>query len=190
MVTQQEEEKLARDVYRTLSQKWQGAIAFSNIDDSEEQYTTTVRDKLLDYGISDPSTSDEDGVFTGADYGKYFTGKYNFWVEWGKKSLLDALYVGGFIEELDMLDIVQCPDVVIKTHDSITLKSDCGLNYTDNRDTQRMYEALLDEGSTNHLRSYVGNIGAPEGECAYNPPALLDREYFEEIVGRTCPDPE
>ena len=88
-----------------------------------------------------------------------------------------------------MLDIVQCPDAVIKTHDSITLKSDCGLNYTDNSEIQRMYEALL-EGSKNHLRSYVGNIEALEGECAYNPPVLLDKEYFEEIVGRTCPDPE
>lgn len=184
MVFMREEEKLARDVYITLGIKYSGTVAFSNIDDSEEQHTATVRDKLAKYNIDDPSTDNTVGVFTGADYGDYFTGKYNYLVEWGEKSLIDALYVGAYIEELDMLDIVQCPQIIIDTHDSIQDSGDCGLDYTDNSDIQRMYDSLL-EGSKNHLRSYVGNIEAILGECSYEP-EFLDQEYIDEILGRTC----
>lgn len=184
MIFMREEEKLARDVYRTLGGLYPGEVAFSNIDDSEEKHTTTVKDKLAKYNIADPNTDDRDGFFTGEDYGEYFTEKYTTLVDLGGKSLLDALYVGAFIEELDMLDIVHCPKIIIETHDSIQNSADCGLNYTDNSDIQNMYGNLL-EGSENHLRSYVGNIEAIEGKCSYVA-QVLTQEEVDDILGRTC----
>ena len=101
---------------------------------------------------------------------------------WGENSELDALYVGAFIEELDMLDIVQCPKVVVDTHNKIKDSSECGLNYTNNSDLQSMLGSLL-EGSKNHLRSYVGNIEAVQGECAYEAQVLTQLEV-DTILGR------
>ncbi|MCK5071658.1 MAG: DUF2202 domain-containing protein, partial [Desulfocapsa sp.] len=177
-----EEEKLARDVYITLGDHYPEAIVFGNIDDAEQQHTTTVKDKLAKYNIDDPNTDDTVGAFTGADYGWYFTEKYNLLVGLGEAGELDALYVGAFIEELDMLDIVQCPKVIIDTHKKIKDSSDCGLNYTDNSDLQSMLESLL-EGSKNHLRSYVGNIEAVKGECSYEAQVLTQLEV-DTILGR------
>ena len=182
MVFMREEEKLARDVYITLGDSYPDAIVFSNIDDAEQQHTTTVKDKLAKYDIDDPNTDDTVGAYTGEDYGWYFTEKYNLLVGWGEESELDALYVGAFIEELDMLDIVQCPKVIVDTHNKIKDSSDCGLNYTDNSDLQSMLESLL-EGSKNHLRSYVGNIEAVEGECSYEAQVLTQLEV-DTILGR------
>ena len=182
MVFMREEEKLARDVYITLGDLYPGAIVFSNIDAAEQQHTTTVKNKLAKYNIDDPSTNDEVGAFTGEDYGWYFTEKYEALVGRGELGELDALYVGAFIEELDMLDIVQCPKVIVDTQKKIKDSSDCGLNYTNNSDLQSMLESLL-EGSRNHLRSYVGNIEAVEGECAYEAQVLTQLEV-DTILGR------
>ena len=182
MVFMREEEKLARDVYITLGDLYPEAIVFSNIDDAEQQHTTTVKNKLAKYNIDDPNTDDTVGAFTGEDYGWYFIEKYDLLVAWGEKSELDALYVGAFIEELDMLDIVQCPKVIVDTQKKIKDSSDCGLNYTDNSDLQSMLESLL-EGSKNHLRSYVGNIEAVSGECSYEAQVLTQLEV-DTILGR------
>ena len=184
MVFMREEEKLARDVYITLGDLYPGAIVFSNIDDAEQQHTTTVKNKLAQYNIDDPSTNDEVGVFTGTDYGWSFTEKYDLLVARGNISEIEALYVGAFIEELDMLDIVQCPKVIVEADNDINNVSECGLDYTDNSDIQRMLESLL-EGSKNHLRSYVGNIEAVEGECTYKAQVLTQKEV-DIILGRKC----
>ncbi len=186
MVFMREEEKLARDVYITLGEQYPDAIVFKNIDDAEQQHTTTVRDTLAKYNIADPNpdTDNEDsiGIFTGEDYGWYFAEKFEDLVGWGETSELDALYVGAFIEELDMLDIVQCPKVIVDTQVRIKDSSDCGLNYTDNTDLQNMLGSLL-EGSKNHLRSYVGNIEAVIGTCTYEAQVLTQLEV-DTILGR------
>ena len=119
MVFMREEEKLARDVYITLGALYPDAIDFSNIDDAEQQHTTTVKNKLAKYNIDDPNTDDAIGAFTGPDYGWYFTEKYNLLVALGDKSELAALYVVAFIEELDMLDIVQCPREIVEADNNI-----------------------------------------------------------------------
>jgi hypothetical protein len=114
LVFMREEEKLARDVYLTLSGVYAQPSTFSTIGEGSEQtHTDTVRDMLEKYGIPDPNPAANElpesiGVFTGADYGWYFTEKYNALVARGMISLLEALYVGAFIEELDMVDIVGC----------------------------------------------------------------------------------
>ena len=72
-------------------------------------------------------------------------------------SELDALYVGAFIEKLDMLDIAQCPKAIVETDNGIESSDECGLVYTRKADIQEMCHSLLD-GSESHLQSYVRKI--------------------------------
>lgn len=186
LIFMREEEKLARDVYLTLAALYPGEEVFTNIgDNSEQTHTDTVRDTLESYSIADPNPDannlpDSIGVFTGTEYGWYFTEKFNELVAWGSKSLLDALYVGAFIEELDMIDIVYCPKVIVQTDNGID-EGECGLTYTDEPQLQTMYTHLVD-GSKDHLRAYVKNIetiipGTYEAQ-------LLSQEEVDAILGR------
>ena len=177
-----EEEKLARDVYITLGSKHPDAAVFGKIDDSEERHKCAVADMLEKYGIPNPSTNDNVGVFTGEDYGWYFTEKYTELVDRGSISELDALYVGAFIEELDMMDINQCPKVIVETDNGIDDVSECGRVYTDNSDIQRLYESLL-EGSESHLRAYVGKIEKVIGVGNYVA-QVISQEEVDKILGR------
>lgn len=70
-----------------------------------------MRDKLAQFGVEDPNPDtnvlpEMIGVFTGETYGAYFTEKFTYLTDRGALSELDALYVGAFIEELDMHDII------------------------------------------------------------------------------------
>ncbi len=169
------EEKLARDVYTTLGTKYPESSVFGNIDDSEQEHMCAVADMLEKYGIANPSTNDNVGVFTGESYGWYFTEKYNALIERGSISELEAQYVGAFIEELDMLDINQCPKVIVETDNGIDDSSECGKVYSDNPDIQRLYDNLLD-GSKSHLRAYVMNIEKQIGEGSYTAQVLSQDE--------------
>jgi hypothetical protein len=182
LVFMREEEKLARDVYIMLSTLYPDSPVFGNIDDSEQRHTDAVRDKLLQYNIEDPNTNDNVGVFTGEEYGWYFTEKYDELVARAALSEVDALYVGAFIEELDMLDINQCPKVIVESNPEISDVSDCGKVYTDNPDIQRLYANLL-EGSVSHLAAYVRRIEAVTGEGTYQA-QVLPQEQVDEILDR------
>ena len=57
----------------------------------------------------------------------------------GKLSILEAMYVGAAIEEVDMLDLLETID------------------NTDNDHIRRMYENILRD-SRNHLRTYINQI--------------------------------
>ena len=177
-----EEEKLARDVYITLGIKYPDSRIFGYIDDSEERHKCAVADMLVKYDIPNPSTNDNVGVFTGEDYGWYFTGKYNELISRGSISELEALYVGAFIEELDMLDINQCPKVIVETENGIDDESECGKVYTGNADIQRLYGSLL-EGSENHLRAYVSNIEKQIGAGNYEA-QVLTQDQVDAILSR------
>jgi hypothetical protein len=182
LIFMREEEKLARDVYIMLSTLYPDSPVFGNIDDSEQRHTDAVKDKLHQYNIEDPNTNDNVGVFTGEDYGWYFTEKYQELLARGALSEFDALYVGAFIEELDMLDINQCPKVIVETHPDIDDVSECGKVYTDNADIQRLYENLL-EGSESHLAAYVRMIEAVLGEGSYQA-QVLTQEQVDSILAR------
>ena len=137
---------------------------------------------LQKYGIPNPNTNDNVGAFTGKDYGKYFTHEFSVLVGRGLVSKLEAMYVGAFIEELDMLDINQCPEVIVDTDNEINDVSECGKIYTDNPDIQRLYGNLL-AGSKNHLRAYVRNIEKQIGEGNYTA-QVLTQEQVDDILGR------
>jgi hypothetical protein len=81
-----------------------------------------------------------------------------------------------------MLDINQCPQVIVETDNGINDVSDCGKVYTDNPDILRLYGSLL-EGSENHLRAYVSNIEKQIGEGNYVA-QILTQEQVDAILGR------
>ena len=169
-----EEEKLARDVYLTLGEIYPGVNSFMAIDDSEQRHFDTMGKMLDKYGIDDPSTDTSVGAFTGEDFGWYFSEKFDALVDRGKTSLLEALYVGAFIEELDMNDIVHCPDVIVETENGVG-EDECGLNYTDESPLVTSYNNLL-EGSKDHLRAYVKAIEAQIGAGNYVAQVLTQEE--------------
>ena len=177
-----EEEKLARDVYITLGARFPKLKVFGKIDDSEQRHTCAVCDMLTKYGIDDPNTNDNVGVYTGDPYGAYFTQRYEQLVEDGSASKIAALYVGAYIEEMDMIDINYCPEEIVEQYKVIDTESDCGKVYTDNPDIQRLYGSLL-KGSENHLRAFVKNIERREGEGSYQA-QVLPQEQVDEILGR------
>lgn len=182
LIFMREEEKLARDVYLTLGTMYPDSDIFGKIDDSEQTHTTAVKAMIEKYGLEDPNTNDNIGAFTGEDYGWYFTEKFNLLVERASISELEALYVGAFIEELDMMDINQCPMVIVETDNGIDDVSECGKIYTDNADVINLYTSLLD-GSDSHLAGYVKNIEKYIGEGNYQA-QVLTQEQVDEILGR------
>ncbi len=99
LVFMKQEEKLARDVYRTLYARW-GHPAFANISVSEQRHMDAVSALLLRYQISDP-TPTAPGVFTVPE----LQALYNSLVVEGSASLTDALEVGVLIEETDIADL-------------------------------------------------------------------------------------
>ena len=129
-----EEEKLARDVYRTLYDQWTNRV-FTNISASEQQHMDALADRLSFYRIADPVGDDYTGAFTNTD----LAGLYLTLTEQGQVSLLDALMVGALIEELDIQDLQHAIDE--STHADLDL----------------VYEELM-RGSRNHLRAFVGQI--------------------------------
>lgn len=177
-----QEEKLARDVYITLGMRYPEAIVFGNIVESEQRHTDAATDMFVKYGFPDPSTNNNVGVFTSETYGEYFTDTYNYLINEGANSELDAFYVGALIEELDMHDILFCPEEIIALNDDINDASDCGKVYTDKEDIITLYGNLL-EASENHLRAYVKNIETVIGEGNYEA-QYLPQEQVDAILGR------
>ena len=179
-----EEEKLARDVYLTLADLYPGQQVFNQIATRAEQtHTDTMRDKLDQFNLPDPNPNTNElpssiGVFTGEEWGWYFTEKFALLTTKAGVSELDALYVGAFIEELDMYDIVVCPQVMIDRGYS----SPCGLEYTDERSLQTAYSALV-SGSKSHLRAYVEQIETFIGVGNYVAQYITQAEV-DAILGR------
>lgn len=93
-----QEEKLARDVYNYLDEKWNLQV-FNNIKKSEQNHMDEVKVLLDKYEL---------GVYTGAA-GEFSIEKlqklYEELIEKGSKSVRDALEVGKSIEELDIKDL-------------------------------------------------------------------------------------
>lgn len=130
LLLMREEEKLARDVYLFLYEKWNMRI-FKNIAESEQTHMNAVKTLLKRYSIDDPVERDKRGLFKDENLQKL----YNDLTAEGSKSLNSALMMGARIEELDIKDL------------RILLKE------TDNRDITFVYNNLL-KGSSNHLRAF------------------------------------
>ncbi len=156
LIHMRQEEKLARDVYLTLYQKW-GARIFSNIASSEQSHTSAVKRLLDRYGIPDPITNDSIGFFQDPN----LTALYQTLVEQGNRSLLDALIVGATIEDLDIYDLDEALE-----------------NIAVNSDVIRVYTHLV-HGSENHMRAFYGQIVRNGGSYS---PQYISQERFDEII--------
>lgn len=125
-----EEEKLARDVYLVLYEKWD-LWAFSNIASSESTHMESMAVLIDRYDLKDPVQTDKPGVFTNPE----LQALYNDLTARGLKSLNDAVRVGIAVEELDIRDLKEL------------------IARTDNEDLKLVYDNLL-RGSENHLRAF------------------------------------
>jgi len=153
-----EEEKLARDVYLTLYEKWNLAI-FNNIAKSEQQHMDAVKILLDRYNLEDPMLG-EIGEFENQKLQEL----YDELVTTGSESVQDALLIGGAIEEIDILDLKD------------------GLTESTNPDVIRVFESLL-RGSYNHLKAFVNNYNRQTGET-YQPQYMTQAD-FDEINGQS-----
>ena len=153
LVFMREEEKLAHDVYVTLYDQWELAI-FDNISQSETTHTNAVADLLESYGIDDPAAGNGVGEFTDPE----LQNAYNELVSRGTESLVAALEVGAYIEEMDILDL--------RERESTTPAID------------NLYDQL-ERGSRNHLRAFVKNL---EREGVDYEPQLMEVDDFDTII--------
>lgn len=131
LLLMREEEKLARDVYTALYEKW-NLKTFESIGQGSETTHMDAMKNLLDrYGLEDPVGDDIPGVFQNEELQK----AYDELIEKGSKSIQDAILVGAYIEDLDIYDLKRL------------------IEETDNDDIKIVYQNLL-KGSRNHLRAF------------------------------------
>ena len=124
-----EEEKLARDVYEFLGEKWNLRI-FNNIKQSEQRHLDKMKN-LLETNSVTYLINDERGFFYNNDLQKM----YDELVEKGSKSKYDALEVGRMIEETDIADLEKA------------------FKNTDNTYIKQVYSNLL-RASQKHLQAF------------------------------------
>lgn len=152
-----EEEKLARDVYLTLSKVYPIPV-FKNIAKSEQQHMDMVGVLIRKYSLEDPvkETGDKVGVFKNPK----LQDLYNQLVEKGRKSLVDALQVGATIEDVDIKDLEEA------------------ISRTDNEDIKVVYQNLM-KGSRNHMRAFVRVLRRFGGDYK---PQFISQEEFKRIL--------
>lgn len=131
-----EEEKLARDVYRTLGAQWNLRV-FPNISSSEQTHMARVLQRLDALGLPDPVVDDRTGAFVDPVLADLFTTLTTR----GQTSLEAALQVGATIEDLDISDLEAMKE---RTGDVASLA---------------VYDDLMC-GSRNHLRAFVGQLAS------------------------------
>lgn len=129
LLKMKEEEKLARDVYEVLYQKW-GSQLFSNITVAENNHLNAIVLLLENYGATE-TTVGEAGKFTNAEVQTL----YNKLVASGTVSIEEAYKTGSLIEEMDIKDMT------------------VALSGTTNENVIMVFENLY-RGSRNHLRAF------------------------------------
>jgi len=129
-----EEEKLARDVYLTLSGKYSAAI-FVNISESEQRHMDALKRLIVKHGLQDPVVNDDVGAFTNSDFSEL----YEELINQGLENYCEALRVGIAIEVLDIEDIA------------------AALDYVKAQDLERVLNNLL-LGSENHLNAFTTSL--------------------------------
>lgn len=152
-----EEEKLARDVYLTLHDIW-GTPVFANIATSEQQHMDAILNLLNTYKLPDPAASKLVGEFVNAE----LQALYDALIARGKKSALEALMVGGVIEETDIED----------------LNAAMATSRLSNID--KVYQNLLN-GSYNHLRAFARNIQSLTGQPYVA--QVVSQEIVDSVLG-------
>ena len=155
LIFMHEEEKLARDVYLTLYQKW-GANVFSKIADSEQRHIEATKALLDKYSLEDPIKDDTVGVFTNEQLKEM----YDELVQKGSVSLVEALKVGAYIEDLDIRDLENA------------------IAATNNDDIKKVYSRLRN-ASENHMRAFYKELKANGADYKAQ---FISQERLEEVL--------
>lgn len=129
-----EEEKMARDVYLTMYDKYKVRI-FKNIATSEQRHMDAVKTLLDKYSVADPAAGKGIGEFTDPK----IQALYNTLILQGSVSKVDAFKAGVLIEETDIEDLNQA--IAAAQHDDII----------------KVYNNLL-LGSYNHLAAFNSQL--------------------------------
>ncbi len=153
LIWMREEEKLARDVYTALYDKWKTPV-FANIAAAEQTHTDAVKALLDRYGIADPAAGKAAGIFINPD----IQALYTTLVSQGNTSLVAALTVGAGVEDLDIADLQA----------RATTTPDIALVY-----------ANLEKGSRNHLRAFTNQ---PRANGATYAPTHISQAAYDAIV--------
>jgi hypothetical protein len=151
-----EEEKLARDVYITLGEQW-GLKVFTNIQQSEQQHMDAVLVLIEQYGLDDPAATTDVGEFVDSE----LQALYDDLIARGEQSLIEAIAVGAWIEEADIVDLEE------------------HIAQTDEAAIQRVYASLL-KGSENHLVAFVRQWERTNGEDYA--PIVIDQERLDSVI--------
>lgn len=146
-----EEEKLARDVYLQSYDQW-ATPSFANIASSEQSHMDAMLRLLRRYQLADPAAGAAIGEFQDPS----LQALHDNLMALGSATELAALKVGGFIEEVDMRDIVAAMD------------------RSQHADIDQTYARLLC-GSRNHLRAYAAQVSLVSG-TAYAAQVLTQSE--------------
>ena len=154
LVHMREEEKLARDVYNTMYEKWALKI-FTNIAQSEQTHMDEVLKLLNKYGIPDPASS-EPGKFNNPDLQSLYT----YLVAKGDSSMINGLLVGATIEDLDIYDLEEY------------------MKKTTNTDILSTFQ-FLTCGSRNHMRAFYSQL--QDNGASYTP-SYISQEEFDQII--------
>ena len=125
-----EVEKLARDVYSVLGDKWDSQL-LKDTSGSEQKHMDSLKPLLDNHGVPDPAAGKGPGAFTNSDLQKL----YNELVPQGSVSLAEALKVGVLVEQKDIGDLKQA--IATSNH----------------KDLNAVYDNLL-KGSTIHLNAF------------------------------------
>lgn len=149
-----EEEKMARDVYTYLSEKWDLKV-FENISKSEQVHMDRVLDLLDHYGLEDPALPGY-GEFTNPVIQELYTNL----ISSGDSSIANALVVGATIEEIDIVDLQTF------------------IEATDDEYIQCIFGNLM-RASRNHLRAFYHHLELREIDYT---PQYLNLDEFTAIV--------
>lgn len=152
-----EEEKLARDVYLTMAEKYDLRI-FSNISKAEEKHMNSVKCLINKYGLEGPDVEGAKGSFTN----QKLQTLYNDLVMRGNTELTEALKVGATIEDLDINDL------------TLLLEDE----EIDNKDLSAVFESLR-KGSRNHMRAFTRTLNRYDEQYEVS---YISEEMYDDIV--------
>lgn len=154
-----EEEKLARDIYETMFEKY-NSNPFGNIRFSEQRHMDRMGMLITTYKLSDPvkSTKDVRGKFVNAGLQKL----YNDLLKKGSISFTEVLKAGAAIEEIDIADLNK------------------EFAKTDKEDIRSAYTALK-QASEHHLNAFVGKLKMQGVDYK---PVTLSQEEFDDIIAK------
>jgi len=152
-----EEEKMARDIYQTLNEKWD-QMPFVHISESEINHMARMKLLIDKYNLKDPveKNADKRGVYEN----KVLAQMFEELTASGKTSLEAAFRAGAKVEEVDIRDLKEA------------------MAKTSNADIKSTYSDLI-SASENHLRAFVRNL--KRLDVTYTP-VVMDKKEFDAII--------